>query len=296
MWLGDSASASEQTWSSFEGVYGYYAVKYPKAGARIYTRFSDPDTALENEQPIYMAGHFYGAGRVFFQASGEMWRVRAVDDSSFDQFYTKLIRWASQGRLLRDSSRGVLLVDKDRCLLGDHIAVRAILADAQRRPLTDDEVPAQIVQPDGIRVPLKLRKVKDAARDGMYAAQFTAMQEGDYRVELRSPHSPEDELLTCEVRARVPALEIEKPERNDALLTEIAEKTGGHYFIGIDSVANRAGGGRSLAGQLEPQDQETILPGKPDHRFQRLLMTWLMALICGVLSVEWLIRRLSKLA
>jgi hypothetical protein len=47
---------------------------------------------------------------------------------------------------------------------------------------------------------------------------------------------------------------------------------------------------------LSPQDQVSVLPGTPDRDFDRLLMTWLIGLICGILSMEWLIRRLSKLA
>jgi hypothetical protein len=47
---------------------------------------------------------------------------------------------------------------------------------------------------------------------------------------------------------------------------------------------------------LKPQDQTTRLPGTPDRRFDQLLMGWLMALICGALCMEWLLRRLSKLA
>ena len=47
---------------------------------------------------------------------------------------------------------------------------------------------------------------------------------------------------------------------------------------------------------LAPRDQVTYLPGRPDMGFQQLLMTWLMGIICGALSIEWLIRRLSKLA
>ena len=85
-----NAAASEKAWDQFDGVCGYYAVKDFKSGARVYARFGDPDTAIDNVQPIYMAGQFYGSGRVFFMASGEMWRVRAVDDAYFEQFYTKL--------------------------------------------------------------------------------------------------------------------------------------------------------------------------------------------------------------
>lgn len=297
LWLEDDSLLSEQAWTSFEGVYGYYAVKDPKPGARVYARFSDPNTSMDGDLPIYLAGHFYGAGRVIFQASGEMWRLRAIQDGYFEAYYTKLVRWASQGRLLRDSSRGVLLVDKDRCLLGDHISVQAILTDAQHDPLTAAQVTASLIAPDGRRSNLELRKVDDAARAGMYSAQFTAVLEGDYRVELQPPQSADNELLTREVRSRIPALETEQPQRNDALLKDLAEKTGGSYYVGFDAALNRGGAGRApIASILEPQDQVTYLSGTPDKQFERVLMTWLMALICGVLCLEWLIRRLSKLA
>ena len=135
LWLGDSAPRSQQIWSSFPGVYGYYAVRGAKPGATIFARYSDPEAGALDARPIYMAGQFYGAGRVFYLGSGEMWRLRALDDSDFEQFYTKLIRHVSQGRLLLGSSRGMLLVDRDRYLLGNTVVVRAQLSNAQFEPL-----------------------------------------------------------------------------------------------------------------------------------------------------------------
>jgi hypothetical protein len=296
LWLGEDATESEKAWAQFEGVCGYYAVKEFKSGARVFSRFSDPDAAIDNIQPIYMAGQFYGSGRVFFMASGEMWRLRAVDDAYFEQFYTKLIRWAAEGRLLRDSSRGVLLVDKDRCALGDQVAIRAILQDAQHQPLKLETVQAMLLQPDGKRLPLKLEKAKEEGREGIYIDQFTALQEGDYRVELQHP-SAADQFLVREVRVKIPAKETEFPERNDALLREIADKTSGDYFVGIASaVGNGSTSRANLANLIKPQDQTTILPGTPDRQFERQLMGWLMGLVCGALCLEWLLRRLSKLA
>jgi hypothetical protein len=297
LWLEDDSLLSQEAWSTFEGVYGYYAVKDPKPAARVYSNFSDPDTSLDGDMPIYMASHLYGAGRVFFQASGEMWRIRALEEGYFEAYYTKLIRWASQGRLLRDSSRGVLLVDKDRCLLGDHITVQAILNDAQHQPLTGDKVTASLVDPEGRRSPLDMRKVEDGARAGMYSAQFTAVIEGNHIVELQPPHGAEDELLRREVWSRIPALETERPQRNDALLKDIADKTGGDYYVGFNAAMNRDGAGRApLVSLLDDHSEKTPLYGTPDKHFERILMTWLMGLICGVLCLEWLIRRLSKLA
>jgi hypothetical protein len=296
LWLEDSAVDSEGAWATFAGVFGYYAVKDPKPGARVYARFSDPSTAIDGQLPIYLASHFYGAGRVFFQASGEMWRVRAVDEAYFERYYTKLIRWVSQGRLQQDAKHGVLLVDKERTLLGETVGVQAILTDDQNQPLTAPEAAANLVRPDGTRSPLTLRLVKGGPRDGTYAGQFTAGAEGDYRVELRPPHGELDELLVREIRVRVPAMEIERPERDDALLAEIAQATGGAYYVGLDAALGRASGGTPLVKALQAQDYVSYLPGTPDREFDRRLMTWLLVLICGVLSLEWLVRRLSKLA
>jgi hypothetical protein len=309
LWIDESAEASQRAWSQFEGVFGYYAVKDPKPGARVYSRFSDPDTALDNELPIYFAGHFYGSGRVFFMASGEMWRVRSVEDIYFESFYTRLIRWVSEGRRLRDSSRGVLLTDKDRALLGDPIAVRAVLQDAQFKPLQAEQVKVTITPPIGKSFDLMLKKTKDAERPGTFGEQFVVTDEGDWHIELPHPAAA-DQVLVRDVRVRMPALETERPERNDKLLASIADRTGGSYFIGIDNalagkattmsatttVSQGPEKKNTLAELLKPHDYRNILPGTPDRSFDRLLMTWLMGLICGVLCLEWLLRRLSKLA
>jgi hypothetical protein len=81
-----------------------------------------------------------------------------------------------------------------------------------------------------------LRNVEGGVREGSFHGQFTAVAEGDYRVELRPPYAELDELLVREIRTRVPALEVEKPERNDPVLTDIALSTGGAYYIGAESV------------------------------------------------------------
>ncbi len=199
------------------------------------------------------------------------------------------------------------MLGKDRCVLGETVTVRAALTDAQFRPLEDASVTAELVAPDGLRQPLVLHNVKNSPRPGSYLGQFTANQEGDFRVELTVPDSDNLELLTREVRAEVPQLEVENPLRNDSTMNEIADGTGGNYYVGFDhlvadqtTVASDASGPPTgmppLVTALVPQDQETYLPGTPDRKFQERLMGWLMALICGVLSVEWFLRRLNRLA
>ena len=92
---------------------------------------------------------------------------------------------------------------------------------------------------------------------------------------------------------KLPNLEIERPQRNDAELQVLASETGGNYYVGVEAAL---GGETSLADAVVSKRRETYLPGTPDRNFQLKLRTWLLGLICGALSLEWLIRRLNKLA
>ena len=132
LWLGDSASESRSLWSQFPGVFGCYAVKGPKPGARVLARYSDPDAGLSVDRPVYLAEHFYGAGRVLYFGSSELWRLRSLGIEYFEVLYTQLIRHVSQGRLMRGSSLGRLLVAA-RSLLGRRRCRRTCTAQ-HRKP------------------------------------------------------------------------------------------------------------------------------------------------------------------
>jgi hypothetical protein len=109
------------------------------------------------------------------------------------------------------------------------------------------------------------------------------------------PDSDEGEILMREVRSRIPDLEIERPQRDDVLLREIARQTGGDYYVGLPAALGQKDAS-PLASMIQPNDAPTTLPDVRDKNFARLLMGWLLAAICGALAMEWTIRRLSKLA
>jgi hypothetical protein len=296
LWLGDSAVAGSKAWASLPGVFSFCPVRGPKPGATVYARFSDPAVCQGSEGPVYFAGQFYGAGSVFYMGSAEMWRLRSVDESYFSQFYTKLIRHVSQGRLLRGSTRGVLLVGQDRYLLGNAVEVRAQLTNARLEPLDMPSVNLQVIQPDGSTQTVPLRA--DASRLGSYIGQFPALQEGTYRMELPVPES-ENERLSRRIQVRVPDLERENPRRNDAVLSAIAKNSGGDhggkYYVGISS-AFSPHGTAPLVDELQDRTTTVIMPIAPDPHQEEGWLRWMMIALCGLLCLEWLIRRLLKLA
>ena len=302
--VGKSVEESRNIWGRFRGLYSFFACDEPKPGATPIAYFSDPSTMTGGKKPIYLATQFYGAGRVAFQGGGEFWRLREVGDGYFDTYYTKLVRWAGQGRLLRDSDRGILLLDKQQAIMGEQVMVRAVLRDAQFQPTLLPDVKATLLEPSGRTTPLVLTPIPDPSQPGVYLGQFFTKATGTYEVQLPVGGLADQKLLTQQVTVRVPALEIQRPQRNDPLLGELANRTGGKYWIGMDSLlpipsaaANATAGiGSSLPQSIESRDQTNFLPGSPDREFQQRLMGILMALIVGCLCMEWLIRRLSRLA
>ncbi len=294
LWIDEDAVRNQADWAGFEGVYQAFPVRSVKPGATVLA-YLEKNNETEDQQPVFLAEQFYGSGRILYLGTGELWRLRSQSVAQFEQLYTKIVRHVSQGRLLRDSTRGVLMLAKDRCLLGDTIVVRAALTDKLFRPLTEAAVKADLVQPDGVRIPLELRAVNDATQAGNYMGQFVAIREGNYRVELPVPGSDQLELLARDLKVRAPQLEIENPQRNDAIMNEFATASGGVYYTDLQQVTDTNSKDGWVA-SIVPQDQQTYLPGTPDQEFQLRLMGWLMTLICGTLCLEWLVRRLNKLA
>jgi hypothetical protein len=288
--LGDSGAAGHQAWLEFPGVFSYCPVRKAKPGAAVYTRFSDPRAAEGGEQPAYMAGQFYGSGRVFYLGSGEMWRLRAVDEAYFEQVYTKLIRHVTQGRLLRGSSRGVLLTGQDRYLLGNSVEVRSQLMNSRLEPLVAPGVDMQVYAPNGKVQTVTLRP--DPTRQGTYQGQFPATEEGAYRLELTVPES-DNERLIRRISVRLPELERENPQRNDALLSQIAKDTGGKYFVGVDAIFRDQ---PPLVEQLPDRTSTIIQTDVPNPQWEETWLRWMMIALSGLLCLEWLTRRLVKLA
>ena len=76
-------------------------VRGPKPGATVYCAiFRSPRGPEAASSRSISPDSSTARGRVFYMGSGEMWRLRSLDEADFEQFYTKLIRHVSQGRLV----------------------------------------------------------------------------------------------------------------------------------------------------------------------------------------------------
>lgn len=286
LWLGSSRIASQTVWSEFPGVYACFDATVAKPGATVYTRVRRPAAAAADER-IHMAGQFYGSGTVFYFGTGELWRLRALDDAFYERLTTQLVRHVSQGRLLRGSRRARLLIDRDRFAVGSGVTVRVVGPDGQTTPV---RAACTATSPDGdvVRVPL----AADPSRPGAVQGVFVATREGSWLVDVDLGG---EDRLSRRIQARLPDRELERPRLERGLLEQVATLSGGTPRFLADGAWTQADA-RALAARLVDRSRRDYETGAPDSDFKRRLHAILLGLGVGLLCCEWIIRRLVRLA
>lgn len=287
LWLAANRIASQTVWGEFPGVYSCFDTATAKPGATVYARLASPDGIGRNSDgPIYLAGQLYGSGTIFYCGSSELWRLRGVEPAAHERLATQLVRHVAQGRLLRGSSRGRLLLERDRYPVGETVVVRVLPGSADRR--TDLEV----IGPEGqrLRVPLENDPVRPDDRRG----SFVLSSEGSWRLVLTIDGN-EDDRSVRRIQATLPDRELARPQLQRAVLEQLATATGGSTRFLTD--ATWTGGDPARLAELLPdRSRKEYERGAGDTGFKRSLNTILLATGIGLLCLEWVLRRLAKLA
>ncbi|GAB6165980.1 hypothetical protein JCM19992_19800 [Thermostilla marina] len=290
LWLEDTPEQNVAAWESFEGVYSCHISRRPKPAAVVLAYFGDPSLGSDNQRPVYLAEQFYGAGRVLFVGSGELWRLRTVKPAYFERLVVNLVRHCAEGRLARQSNRGVLLVSPDDCSLGTTVTLRAQVLDTDFQPYRAADVEAEVLSPEHNVQTIRL--AAEPGRPGMFVGHLPVVEEGTYRVSLRLPDGGE-ERLSQEIRVRVPELEKLHAAQDKATLERIAEATGGRY-VPLESLD--AATWATIVDSLPDRSRIVLTPIGIDRTWQVRWFGWMLGLIAACLSMEWLIRRLNRLA
>ena len=278
-------ATSAGIWKQFAGVYRCYPTGGPKAGTTVYAHYSDPRAVDDNGKPILLASQFYGSGRTLYLGSAEMWRLRTIGEEYYDRFWIKAVREVGQGRLLRGTNRGLLLLERSTYPLGTTVQVRATLLDPQFRELVADRIPLAVFDPSGKPLVPGVQLLGNAARPGQFQGAFPANLPGRYRLELPIPDS-KDQVVNY-VQVELPNLEFDKPEQDDALLKRVATTELGGRYLSLSEAA------AAVPQLLTDHSMTKTQFDMPRPLWDR---SWVLYLLVGVLSLEWLTRKLLKLA
>lgn len=283
MQVTEDPASSEQFWREFSGFFRFYPTTGAKTGAAVYALAGGAGGLGETEAPILLASQFYGQGRSFYIGSPEFYRLRAEDPDYFERFWTRLSREAAQNRLRRSNPRGALLVDRDVIRLGDSMRIRARLLDAEFEALVQDQVTIEVEQPDGrLLVPTpQLRP--DPSQQGRYVGEVRGSMAGRYQIRLRIPGTTD--VIRESVLTEVPDLEKRDLQQDVRQMQLLTADTGGSYF----PITQAAG----VLDKLPDSSEQFLLGEQIQTLWDR---GWLMGLIIGLFGLEWLLRKLLKLA
>ncbi|MGD9854008.1 MAG: hypothetical protein AB7U20_03570 [Planctomycetaceae bacterium] len=280
----DDPEASRLAWEQFPGVYRSYPTNGEKSGATVYARFSDPLSRTDAGSPALLASQRYGQGLTVYLGSPEIWRLRSLDEAYTERFWVNLTRMAAEGRSKRGLQRAMIVLDGREYGVGQTVPVRARVLSSSFEPLETQTLSINVFDPRSrplIPAPV-LRQ--DPNRPAEFVGDFRVTTPGRYRLELPVPDS--SETVTGEVAVTLPKLEMESLQQDVAQLRALVQETGGAYLT-LDEVASK------LPDLLPNRGQTFVLDQQVIELWDR---RWVMFLLVFLLSLEWLSRKLMKLA
>jgi hypothetical protein len=80
------------------------------------------------------------------------------------------------------------------------------------------------------------------------------------------------------------------------LLAALANETGGRYYPELKLAAFGDGDVTPLAEAIASRAEVKLLKGAPDQGFAQTQMQWLLGIVAGALFLEWIVRRVNRLA
>jgi uncharacterized membrane protein len=309
------------------GFYNYYPVKRAKDKAVVIATFSDPQAALpDGKEMPYLVTSTSGKGRVVWVGSGETWRLRQYREAFHERFWTKLARFAGSGNVGKLSQR----IEPNMGQIfpaNTYVTVEAKFLDRELQPIPRVSKPEiRLELPAGIKdIPTNFTLTPRSAGgsfDGWFSTRFLVKSPGEYKITFESPETKESITKKFLVKESNPELDNTRPdfdlmydlasEADDALgrisdparkrevlaklLRPVAEKQEGaakdparekaHLLFDVKSAD-------LIPSCMSQQIKEERNKGQVKDRWD---VWWVLALVVGILGVEWLTRKLLRLA
>jgi hypothetical protein len=341
----EAAAGQARPATPIRGMYNYYPAKELKPGTQVIATFSDPRAKLSDgkEQP-YFAMMPYGAGKVFWLGSGEMWRLRGYREAYHERFWAKLARFAGAGSLTQLNRRITTSVGRT-FPANTFVPLDAKILNKEMKPLDERAKPKLIITPPRgtleKETTLEMSKKLSTAEgwNGYFAARFLARAPGEYQYRIDVTETGDTESGKFLVKESNPELDNTRPDFEQ--LWEIASEAD-DYLVRIKDESMRKKVRDSLQRpRTAPKEDDkgekkadATLEDRPrfyfdlktaelipecigyDYREQRnrglaedwwdsgyppgpreeRWFSWTLALVVGLLSVEWLARKLLRLA
>lgn len=291
--LAAEAEANRATWKSLPG-HPWAMIGDVKAGATVLVTADDGQPLppeMERSRALIVQ-QFYGLGQVLWLGIDSTWRWRhRVGDQHHHRFWGQLARTAAQNKASSGNEFVKFSLESSDIPAGQDVIFKArwtppLLA---RRPNVKAKVaifPRHNPKPDEPLAMIDL--TSDQARPAMHTGRWLAPSAGEYRALLKvdgPPLSPNDNKeIAADFLVRGPLTkELADVTATRSLLEQMA-LAGNGRLLGPHQLAE-------LPKLIQPDD----LAIRENHEFTLWNHWGLMAILCGLLATEWVIRKWNGL-
>lgn len=283
-------------------IHWYYPVTRLKPAAEAYLVHPRKKTPAPDNQPMpLLAGHYYGKGYVLYVGFDETWRWRLNEaDKYFGRFWSQAVYVAGLPKTL-GTKLSQLTMDNTNPIQGTGGQVYARLFNTEVRPILVDQVEAKVVRLDGgpkekgTEQTVILTAVRvDGKPTGEYVAPLDFNTPGKYALRIK----PEGgEPATLEYRVSLPPDDeqapgaMAEPELRALAKASSPESRAQATGIGGDDGFYREEDLLSLPERVKAQTFSI-----PRREVEVLWNKWALLLLIGLLTLEWITRKLNSLS
>jgi uncharacterized membrane protein len=283
--LEDDEEANLTRWAGFPPIYWTADVENAKPAAEVLLTRETDATGNPAKIPV-IALHRYGSGEVLFIGTDNFWRWRKKTGDEFHTVFWGQVVQRMAGRRLAVGDRKVdLKADKRTANPGERVTVFARLLGDDWQSRTDTTVRAVLEPRDGDGLAREVMLHAVPGTPGYYRAEFTASEEGNYR--LRLPGSGGGDGGTTgggvDITVRSDDKEFTETALNEPLLREIAETSGGAFLREEDL--------HKLPGMLSVEPRSITTTKEAEVWASPIYFILLLIPI----TIEWFLRKWSEL-
>jgi hypothetical protein len=282
MSLADTPEENLRLWRTLPGWYFHYPINKLKPGA--VSLLDHPKAETDKKPMSLMAMHYYGKGLVLFCACDETWRWRYNEaDKYFVRFWGQVVYQIGLPHTLGSKSAQIAL-EQGEATLNKPGRVYARLFTPDFRPLMTDKISARLERLDAKPGEDRISNVTFEAvpnQPGEFVATVSNDRVGRYALKVESGTEP----AVLEYRVNLPPEhEMAPSSMNEVTLKTLAEQSGGKFY--------REESLHEMSKNIEPRNYTF------QFRKEVLLWTewWLILLVAGMFTAEWMLRKFSNLS
>lgn len=270
MRIGPTPQTSAKLWTTLPALAGSAAVGGPRPGAVV---LAVTPSASGGVEPV-IAVQRYGRGRSMVFAGEASWRWRMLlpaTDRSYEFFWRQAARWLSS-----QAPDPITLTVPDAGEPGEELRVEAEVRDAGYAPVADARLNGTITAPGASSVAVAFRPTGQ----GRFAAATSVSAPGLYHLQVRAARASTD-LGSADRWFHVGGNEREfaDPRLNEGVLRRLARESGGKYVPAAEAA--------TVVSDVLSTASQNATPVRRDLWHE----PWAFALVVGLLSAEWILRR-----